>query len=477
LGVNKDRKGGDLLVVGLLAEKRSYKEERKTMKRKVGYKIVIMGLSVLVVLSMLCVGAIAEKPYAGVTLHTLMEELVETTAVRDLLPEFEKQTGIKVDIEAVQYMTMHEKLLPNLIAPEGSGMYDFLQVDSYWVGEFVSAGWLFSLDERIKNEPTISNGKYIKSLWEMTGELGGIAYMLPDWTYPLTLMYRKDIVNGSKFQKAYKEKFGREWRIPQSIPEYAEVAKLAAKVAPSGVAGCAMQAARIDPIVMEWTNYLYSMGGDIYDRTTWKSTINSPVAIQAARIYKDLVDNAAQPGATGANFDDMFNTVAQGKAVFAISHNLLMPELEDPAKSQVAGKIDVVVIPGEGGQLGGWGWAIPTSSPNPEAAWEFLKWVESDKIAYQRAMAGGMPCQEWIYSDKYFLEKYPFQKVFRQVIAEGTPQPIISQSTEMIEIVGKYMSAMVVGDLSPVEAMNKAAKDLDKLASKDPMVQEMLGLR
>jgi len=189
------------------------------------------------------------------------------------------------------------------------------------------------------------------------------------------------------------------------------------------------------------------------------------------------VDNAAQPGATGSNFDDMFNTFAQGKAIFAISHNFLMPELEDPTKSKVAGKIELVPVPGKGGQLGGWGWAIPKSSPNPEAAWEFLKWVESEKIAYQRAMGGGMPCQEWIYRDKYFIEKYPFQKVFREVIAMGTPQPIISQSTEMIEIVGENLSAMVIGDLPVVEAMNKAAKELDKLASKDPMVKEMLGLK
>jgi ABC-type glycerol-3-phosphate transport system substrate-binding protein len=447
------------------------------MKRKVYHKGTIAVLSLVVVLSVSCIGWTAKKPYAGVTLHTLLEELIDTTVVRDLLPEFERETGIKVDIEAVQYMTMHEKLLPNLIAPEGSGSYDFLQVDSYWVGEFVSAGWLLSLEELVKNEPTISGGKYIPSLMEMTGELKGLVYMLPQWTYPFGLVYRKDIVDSPKFQKAYKEKFGREWRIPQSIPEYAEVAKLAAKIAPAGVAGCAMQAARIDPIVMEWTNYLYSMGGDIYDRRTWKSTINSPVAIEAARIYKDLVDNAAQPGATGANFDDMFNTFAQGKAVFAISHNFLMPELEDPRKSRVAGKIELVPVPGKGGQLGGWGWAIPKSSPNPEAAWEFLKWVESEKIAYQRAMGGGMPCQEWIYRDKYFIEKYPFQAMCRQIIAMGTPQPIISQSTEMIEIVGENLSAMVIGDLSVVEAMNKAAKELDKLASKDPMVKEMLGLK
>jgi len=44
-------------------------------------------------------------------------------------------------------------------------------------------------------------------------------------------------------------------------------------------------------------------------------------------------------------------------------------------------------VPG-GGLNGAWGWAIPVSSPDPDAAWEFRKAVESPKIAKRRAMLG-----------------------------------------------------------------------------------------
>ena len=50
---------------------------------------------------------------------------------------------------------------------------------------------------------------------------------------------------------------------------------------------------------------------------------------------------------------------------------------------------DIVIL--GGGLNGAWGWAIPKSSPDPEAAWTFLKWIESPEIAKKRAMLGGSP--------------------------------------------------------------------------------------
>jgi ABC-type glycerol-3-phosphate transport system substrate-binding protein len=91
--------------------------------------------------------AVSGKPYAGVTLHVLMEDVPDTTSIEPLLPNFEAETGIKVVFEKVVYTVMHEKLVPQLMAGEGNGAYDFLQVDNYWVGEFVMAGWLMPIDD------------------------------------------------------------------------------------------------------------------------------------------------------------------------------------------------------------------------------------------------------------------------------------------------------------------------------------------
>jgi len=89
----------------------------------------------------------AQSACEGETLNLLMEQVTDTDAVLTVVPDFEAQTGADVEIEAVNYSLMHEKLVPSLLAAEGD--YDVLQVDNYWVGEFVQAGWLEPLDERI----------------------------------------------------------------------------------------------------------------------------------------------------------------------------------------------------------------------------------------------------------------------------------------------------------------------------------------
>jgi multiple sugar transport system substrate-binding protein len=412
----------------------------------------------------------SDKPFAGTTLNVLMEDVTDSTVIEPYLDDFEAETGIKVVFEKVLYMTMHEKLVPQLMAGEGNGSYGLLQVDSYWVGEFVMAGWLTPLEDYLKKTPEIKLDNYIDTVVDMF-TVGDTKYFVPMWAYPLGLLYRTDIVGDSKFQKFYEEKTGKSWVFPpKDIYQYAEMAKVAKEFTPDGVYGCSMQGAKIDPIVMELTNYVYALGGDYYDRKTWKASFNSKECTEALRIYKDLIDNAAQPGALSANFEDSFNVFAQGKAVFSISHNVLMPMLSDESQSKVVGKVDFVPVPG-GGMNGAWSWAIPVSSPNPDAAWEFIKWVERPEMQKIRGMGGGMPVAKWVYKDKEFLDKYPFQKGAGDVVATTKALPVISQSTRMVEIVGENASRIMAGDISIEEAVEQGNKELNEIIEDDPLVE------
>jgi multiple sugar transport system substrate-binding protein len=234
--------------------------------------------------------------------------------------------------------------------------------------------------------------------------------------------------------------------------------------------GCSMQGAKIDPIVMELTNYVYGLGGGYYDRDTWKATFNSKKCKDALRIYKDLIDNAAQPGARGANFEDSFNVFAQGSAAFSISHNVLVPMLQDPTQSEVHGRIGFLPVPG-GGMNGGWAWAIPVSSPHPDAAWEFIKWVESRDIQKKRGMDGGIPTAKWVYKEEDFLEKHPFQRGAFDVMKTAKALPIISQSTRMVEIIGEVASSIMAGDISIEEGVEKGNRELNEIIEGDPLVE------
>jgi ABC-type glycerol-3-phosphate transport system substrate-binding protein len=410
------------------------------------------------------------KPYAGTTLNILMEDVPDTNSIEPLLSQFESETGIKVVFEKVVYTVMHEKLIPQLMAGEGNGTYDILEVDNYWVGEFVMAGWLRPIDNYLKKTPQIKMADYIDAVVDMF-TVGDKAYFIPMWTYPFGLVYRADVVNDPKFRSFYEKKTGKKWAFPpKDLYEYAEMAKAAKAFVPKGMYGCAMQGAKVDPLVMELTNYVYALGGDYYDRSEWKASYDSKVGREALKIYKDLIDNAAQPGANGANFDDAFNTFGQGKAVFAVTHNFLMPWLLDKTNSVVFDKVEFVPLPG-GGLLGGWAWAIPVSSPNPDAGWEFIKFVERKENQKARGMGGGMPCAKWVYEEQDFLNKYKFQRSAGVVIANAKALPIVSQSTRMVEIVGENSSRALIGELSIDEALRNANAELNEIIEGDPLVE------
>ena len=410
------------------------------------------------------------KPYEGVTINLLMEDVPDTESIEPLLPEFEAETGIKVVFEKVVYTVMHEKLVPQLMSGEGNGSYDVLECDNYWVGEFVMAGWLYELDGYMADTPEIDLDDYIDAVVDMF-TVGDKTYFIPMWTYPMGIVYRTDVVDDPDFHAFYEEKTGQSWAFPpKDLFGYAEMAKVADEFTPDDMYGVAMQGAKIDPLVMELTNYLYALGGDYYDRKAWKASFNSPEGRKALNVYKDLLENASQPGASGANFDDAFNVFGQGKAVFAITYNFLMPWLLDETNSIVADKVDFTELPG-GGLLGGWAWAIPKSAPNPDAAWEFIKWVERKKNQRARGMGGGMPTVKWIYEDPEFLEKYEFQKYAADIIASGKEVPVISQSTRMVEIIGENSSSAMVGDISIEEALKRADVELNEIIADDPLVE------
>ncbi len=335
------------------------------------------GLGVTAALLMTSSGAFADAAAAcqGKTLNLLLETVPDSTALFEVAPEFEALSGAKLNMEAVNYSLMHEKLVPSLTASSGS--YDVLVVDSYWAGEFVTANWILPLDDRIAADG-VDTSVYYPALMEVNGRVKGTTYMLPFWQYAMGMLYRKDITDSPEFQAAYKEKFGRDWRLPETLQEYAELAKWAGEF--TGKAGVAMSGQRADPVVMEATNYLFSLGGDFYNRETWEPTLNTPEAIEAVTIYADLMKNAAQPGALGANFDDVANALKQDKAVMAIQFLFLMPTLQDPKESQVVDKMAFARMPGQDSLLGAWGWAIPTNAANPDCSWEFIKWAESKDV-------------------------------------------------------------------------------------------------
>ena len=403
------------------------------------------------------------RDYEGTTLNLLMEDLLETTIIEEMLPEFNELTGITVNFGKVAYPVMHEKLVPQLAAGPGNGSYDVLEVDFYWVYEFARSGWVEDLGTRIE----AANGqfdlaRYIPALLDIGSTVDDTTYFVPMYPYPMGLIYREDLFNDEEFQAAYQKQTGTDLALPDSVESYVAMAE-AVSALDQDIYGAAMQAQQVDPIVMEFCNFLYGLGGAYYNADMTAPAINDETGVKAAELYARCVNNAAQPGAAGADLNDTMATYSQGRAFSMISYMFMLSEFNDDEASTVKGVNKMTVMPGGHGLTGSWSWGIPVSSPNPDAGWEFLKWVESPEIAMRRALGGGVPAQEAPYENNEFLTKYSWMPQAKEMIASGEGLPAVTKQAQLVEIMGRHLGDVVSGAKSAQEGMDAAAEELTAL--------------
>jgi ABC-type glycerol-3-phosphate transport system substrate-binding protein len=404
------------------------------------------------------------RDHAGTTLNLLMEDLLETTIIEEMLPEFEELTGIKVQFEKVVYGVMHEKLVPQLAAGAGNGTYDVLEVDFYWVYEFARSGWVEELSERIANSGgAVDLARYVPATLDIVSRADDKTWYVPFYAYPMGLIYRDDLLNDPAFQQGYKDATGQELALPDSVESYVNLAKAITAWKGEEMYGAAMTAQQVDPIVMEFCNFLYSAGGDYYDASLTAPAINNEIGVKAAQLYVDCVNNAAQPGAASANYDDSIALYKQGHAFSSVSYMWMLAVVDGDETAVARGKNKAVVMPGGTGLSGAWGWGIPVSSPNPDAGWEFVRWVESPDVARRRALAGSLATQLTPYEDAEILAKYPWLPQAKEMIAAGKGLPAVTKQAQLVEIVGRHLADAVSGAATAQEAMDAAAEELKEL--------------
>lgn len=405
------------------------------------------------------------------TIRILMETVPDTRYIQDLLPEFEAQSGIKVEIEAISYIDMHSKLIPQLIAPQGS--YDLIVVDFYWVGEFTKAGWLMPLDD-LASRDGVDTGAYVPKLMDLVGRVEGTLYMLPFYNYSMAVIYRKDMLEDPAEQAAFKAEYGIDLRVAETWDEYWKQVKFFTRDndgdGDRDFFGTVIQGQRGDCIAMQWSNYLYSQGGRFHD-ADWNPQLDSEAAIKAMEAYREAVVKYSPVGSESFCFDEAFNVMAQGKAFSFVTFNILYASFDDPSASAVVGKTGIAPNPG-GGLNGGWGWAIPNSSAQKEAAWTFIKWAEDFETAKKRAMLGGAPTQSAIFTDPDVVAARPYYPVLGEILAGTQDFPVFTYTTEFVEEVGRELNLAATGEKPIPEAMAAAQEEFRKLLVKDGKLAE-----
>ena len=379
-----------------------------------------------------------EKPFAGVELRVAMIDEEREWAFRDLLPEFEEETGIKVTIDTYGFEDLYNKILTASAAHTGE--YDVCQFHFPDMALFDRRGYMADITDWVmRDADEIELDDIHPSLQDSHMKYEGRYYGVATHVGSMTFYYRKDIFEEQGYE------------VPTTWEEVMEIAvDVDEKYAPDVRGFVFMGRADIQGAAT-YLNFLGAYGGDLYDPSTFRPTVDSPEALRAMTMLNDLVSYSVK-GSPSYGFDEAHVAFQQGRAAMLPFWDSGDGFFSDPDQSDIIGKWAVAPMPGGRATNGGWSVQITADSPNAEAAWEFLKWIVSPEM--ERRLVPLKPsCRISVLTDPEF-SKYPSYLGFYRVL-EGNPFPFpkITPNWQMLQLLGKAESQVVTGQMSPADSL------------------------
>ncbi len=394
--------------------------------------------------------------YKGQTVVLSIPAHPHYDAMVKLLPEFTKQTGIKVEVDKLAMARMKDKQLLEMAKP--SGDYDLICYVVMWKGEYVKKNLIRELDPFFKNaalaDPTYDFKdvvpRYVENMGLVGGPKGYLAgpgaklYGMPYGAETSVLAYRRDI-----FAK-------HNLKAPENYADFEKLLPILKDKAGIGALTSRGQAGH--QCVHAWLLHLNPLGGKVFD-DKWKPIFNNETGVKALNFLK-LVSDTGPVGIPGYGQGEMITSFLQGQAAMYLDSSLIFGQVNNPSVSKIGGQVSYVVHPKgvrHSSQSGGLGLAIPKNAKNADAAFLLMQWLTSKEQDKAVCRIGGVPSRNSTMMDQDMVRQYPEYITLRQQLEYSDPdwRPIIAEWDEInIQALGVAVSEALTGKKKAQEALD-----------------------
>ncbi|KRE34973.1 hypothetical protein ASG81_22440 [Paenibacillus sp. Soil522] len=238
-------------------------------------------------------------------------------ALSAIAPDFQKETGIKVNVQEVGRDGYLQKVSTQLLGQD-KGMDVVLMLNNY-MGQFGAGGQLEPLDKYIEQSGSDMN-RFLPASAESV-KYQDKSFALPFDVSTMFLIYRKDL-------------------IPKPPTTWEEYNKLAAQFTKSKNPdsptefGIAFQGKHGETQPKDFYQYFWSMGGQFFD-ANMNPTLSSKEGVQALSFLVDAYrkDKVMPADASTYEFPEVLSAFQNEKAAMIINWNAAYPQLADKEKS------------------------------------------------------------------------------------------------------------------------------------------------
>lgn len=381
---------------------------------------------------------------------------------------YEKKTGRKVNLDVNPFAGSGEKQRSSVRSSQGQ--FDVLVMNSTWLAEFFHGGFLMPLteiDPSFKVDPQTfryDDTGFWNPQTKRHDAATGVPYGVPINGNIQVLYYRADLYKAAGL------------KVPETWDELqANAAKLHA---PPAVYGMVPRGARsASDISYDWMPYLHGHGGGIFKDEKagdFTVTLNAEAGRKALDVYVNLARKSGPPNPGSYGQGQVIQALVTGKAAHATPVIAAWPQMDDPTKSAVVGKIGIAALPHAPGvkstpTLGHFIGAIPKNVPKDRqvAALAFLNWFQSAEAQEVYARAGQPPIRKDIY-DAPFMKGEAFR--WTKAVLDSAPNArmmyTVPEGPQIVSVLELRLNQAVIGEKSTVEALNVAAQEIHDLMQK-----------
>jgi multiple sugar transport system substrate-binding protein len=223
-----------------------------------------------------------------------------------------------------------------------------------------------------------------------------------------------------------------------------------------GIGGFIGQGAQYEGFVVNWLEYYWGAGGELFNEDQSQVVFDVNLAVQATQFMADAMGTCYAPGFNTAQEEEARNEFQSGNTVFMRNWPYVYSIIEDDAESPANGNFEIAPLPTFTGQgtisaLGGFNLAVSAFSDNIDGAKEFVVWAATNPEPQAMLATEGSvpPTMATVYDE---LADDPVMALLGQVLPDAKPRPPSPSWNEISVEMQQALFPAVNGDADPQEA-------------------------
>jgi len=398
--------------------------------------------------------AVVGKPFNGITVRMHAISGANYDEIYKLIPEWEEETGAKVEFAFRGNGFETDKRLVQDFAA-GTVDYDVCWDHSSFFSQYVKAGGLEPLDKYFSEEEL---SDFIPRILD-AGRKDGQLWVMPRHYDISCIHYLTDLVDTP----------------PTTWDEFK---RMAIDITDPSKGRYGTQfAGKEEALTGRFYEVLIAEGGSLFN-DKWEPTFNSAAGVKAATMFAELYEAGAMPpGMTNFLWEDVAKNWANGIIGMYTEWYGWYGFFQDPQNSKVAGKFNLARQPkGDGGIHSGWaghhGFSITKAAKNKEAAASLIKHLTSVKANELEASLGFTVVRQSVWDNFMIpkaaasgnpLDKKRLELALLQAQEDYRTPPLIAEWVPMSNIIYPILQQIILGDLEPQKGLDTAAEQVRRL--------------